>query len=161
MVTAEELRERFTYSKTTGAFKYRQDRGRMKKGMRAGTVNGDGYWQMSVGGKSYKASRLAWLYVKGVWPEGQVDHKNRDRADDRWSNLRDTSHAENQQNCTPVRKNNTSGVRGVSWCSKRQRWQAHIQAEGKQRNLGVFKTIEAATVAYKAAEKVLHIKKGK
>jgi hypothetical protein len=161
MLTAEELRERYTYRKSTGAFTYRQDRGRMKKGMRAGTVNGHGYWQLGIGGKFYKASRLAWLYVTGAWPEGQVDHKNRIRSDDRWSNLRDTSHAENQQNCKPLRINNKSGVRGVSWCNTRQRWQAHIQAGGKQRNLGVFKTIEAATVAYKAAEKVLHIKKGK
>lgn len=160
MLTAEKLRERYVYSKATGAFKYRQQRGRMQKGDRAGTINSDGYWQIGIDGKLYKASRLAWLYVTGAWPRGQVDHKNRNRADDRWTNLRDTSHAENQQNCKTLRSNNRSGVRGVSWCTKRQRWQAHIQAEGKQRNLGVFKTIEAAEAAYKAAEKVLHIKKG-
>lgn len=161
MLTQQELKEMLRYNSRTGVFKHAKKRSNVRPGDIAGCLGPDGYRYIGVGGRQYKASRLAVLYKTGAWPEGQVDHKNRNRSDDRWANLRDTTHAENQQNCNPIRKNNTSGVRGVSWCSKRQRWQAHIQAGGKQRNLGVFKTIEAATVAYKAAEKVLHIKKGK
>jgi len=160
MLTQQELKTLLRYNQRTGVFTHIKKRSYVRVGDVAGCIGPDGYRYIGAGGRQYKASRLAVLYMTGEWPRGQVDHKNRNRADDRWVNLRDVSHAENQQNCTPLRKNNTSGVRGVSWCSKRRRWQAHIQAHGRQHNLGVFKTIEEAAAAYRAAEKALHITKG-
>jgi len=161
MLTAEQLREQLSYNKTTGLFRYRRQVGRMKKGAVAGTLGTHGYVQIGVAGKLYKASRLAWLYVTGAWPTEIVDHKNRRRSDDRWKNLRLLSKAENQQNCTPLRKNNKSGVKGVSWCSRRQRWQAHIQYENRQKSIGVFKTIREAAAAYRAAAQQLHTHRSK
>ncbi|WP_428999737.1 HNH endonuclease signature motif containing protein [Stenotrophomonas maltophilia] len=46
----------------------------------------------------YRQHRLAWLYMTGQWPSGEIDHINHDRSDNRWHNLRDVSHQANQQN---------------------------------------------------------------
>ena len=161
MLTHDRLKQRLRYNRRTGVFSYRQNVGRMKRGVVAGTINAYGYRQICIDGRLYRACRLAWLYVQGDWPQGQVDHRNGVRHDDRFRNLRDVTHAENQQNCKTIRANNTSGVKGVSWCKRRQRWQAHIQHNGVQKNLGVFKDIEKAAAAYRSAEKALHIKKGR
>lgn len=160
MLNQNRLKEVLQYEPSTGVFTYLIDRGAMKAGAVAGTTNGHGYRQIVIDKSFYRACRLAFLYMTGAFPFGQVDHINRNRADDRWCNLRAVTPAENQQNCLPLRKNNKSGFKGVSWCTKRARWQAHIQANGSQKNLGVFKTVEEAVAAYRAAEKVLHITKG-
>lgn len=71
----------------------------------AGCVNSDGYLQVKTGGKAYIAHRLIWLYVTGEWPSDQVDHRNGDRLDNRWENLRVVTGAVNSQN----RKKSRSG----------------------------------------------------
>lgn len=65
----------------------------------AGNQNLNGYWRIKVNGRSYKRSRLIWLYVHGVdsFPHF-LDHINRDRSDDRIENLRLVTHGENQRN---------------------------------------------------------------
>ena len=159
MLTQAELKKALHYDPETGVFTRLRSWGTGKAGTPVTCIT-DGYVVVGVGGKQHRACRLAFLYMTGAFPIGQVDHINRNRSDDRWCNLRAVTHAENQQNCSPIRKNNRSGFKGVSWCSRRRRWQAHIQANGKQKNLGVFKTIEEAVAAYRAAEKMLHITKG-
>jgi hypothetical protein len=56
----------------------------------------------------------------------QVDHINRDRLDNRRSNLRVCTHAQNHQN-VPGHPRSTSRFRGVSWDSARQRWERELQ----------------------------------
>ena len=41
----------------------------------------------SINGKFYHLHRLVWFYSTGAWPIGVIDHVNRDRADNRISNL--------------------------------------------------------------------------
>lgn len=76
----------------------------------------------------------------------QVDHINRNRLDNRRSNLRVVTGAQNWQN-TPSR-GRTSRHRGVSWSAARGKWVAQAQLNGVQRNLGRYATEEeAAAVA--------------
>lgn len=112
-----------------------------------------GYKQITLGGRKFFAHRIVWLLYHGVWPDHQIDHINRDRSDNRPSNLRACSHSQNQANCA-VRRHNKVGLKGVRRNGKR--FDALICAGGKQRYLGSFKTAEAAHDAYWRAAKQLH-----
>lgn len=52
-------------------------------------------------------------------------------------------------------KNNTSGVRGVFWSKRRQKWQAQIKFQGKNRFLGYFDDLADAAEARREAEQEL------
>lgn len=146
MLTAARLREVLSYDPETGAFAWREARGRVKSGDRAGTQHAKGYWQIGIDGRYYLAHRLAWLYVHGVWPADEVDHKHRVRDDNRIGELREATHAQNHQN-----RGSDTGVRK----GKRGGYQARIQIAGKQVHLGMFATCEEA-IAARLAAKVKH-----
>lgn len=100
------------------------------------------------------AHRVAWAIVYGVWPEGQIDHINRNRTDNRIGNLRCVDRYENMRN-QPPKKNNTSGVTGV--CRGRQgRWQAYIRDGDKHIRLGEFTNKQDAIFARLEAERRLN-----
>lgn len=85
-------------------------------------------------------------------PDGVlVDHKNRNKKDNRQSNLRFADKSLNTFN-TNVRRNNTSGVTGVRFRSDTKRWAAEIKVHYKKIALGCYPTKEAAMKARKDAE---------
>ena len=89
-------------------------------------------------------------------PRGQaVDHKNGDSLDNRRSNLRPASHAQNMQN-VGITKANTSGYKGVNWNSDASKWHARIRVNGKRLHLGLFDAAEDAHAAYVAAAEMHH-----
>jgi len=155
-LTAERLRELLHYDPETGLFTRRVNRqGRWgKAGSVAGHINPRGYRVIWIG-CNWMAHRLAWLYVHGAWPEGQLDHINQDKTDNRIENLRLVTHAENMQN-RPHQRNNVSGFKGVAPCKKTGRWQALICSNNKQIYLGLFATPELAHAAYCDAAARLH-----
>ena len=101
------------------------------------------------------AHRLAWLYVHGEWPAEEIDHLNRVRSDNRISNLRLATQAENKQN-TSLRRDSTSGHKGVSWHKRDKKWVAEIKLHGKKHYLGYFNNINDAIAARKSEESRLH-----
>ncbi len=80
--------------------------------------------------------RLAWLYMYGEWPVGDIDHINGIRDDNRLINLRSVSRQENLRNRRTGR-NNTSGVMGVNWDKSLGKWRSSIGIGGKTKHLGV------------------------
>ena len=156
-LTAEVLRQKLSYNAETGDFHWREPgRGVPSTETPAGRVNGNGYREIGINGRLYAAQRLAWLYVTGEWPVGEVDHVNRERSDNAWSNLRDVNKAQNQAN-TGLKSSNRSGFRGVSPVKKYPgRWQAQIRENGKRRHLGTFDSPEEANAAYQAAFITVH-----
>jgi len=150
-VTQDRLKELLDYSPDTGVFVWKVDRKAVKAGDVAGKRHHSGYWNLFVDGKWLMAHRAAWLYVHGVWPDGDIDHINRIRDDNRLCNLRTANRAENCQN-QPTRRNNRSGVTGVLWHKAAKKWVAQISIDRKLRHLGVFDTKELAVEARKAAE---------
>jgi hypothetical protein len=94
-LTVERLRELLTYDPETGELRWRVTRRRAAKGSLAGTLNRNGYRNIEVEQRCYKAHRLAWLYVTGEWPKETIDHINCKRDDNRWANLRQATTAEN------------------------------------------------------------------
>jgi HNH endonuclease len=98
-ITQARLKSWLHYEVETGVFTWLVNMGRKKtKGCRAGTINGQGYRQIKINGTLYKASRLAWLYVTGEWPDEDIDHRNRVRDDDRFENLRVATRQQNSRN---------------------------------------------------------------
>jgi hypothetical protein len=155
-LTAEYLREILDYDPETGEFrwKWRDDRAKSWNVKWAGTVAGTlchGYIRVTVDYRFRKAHRLAWLYVYGAWPANQIDHINNDRADNRITNLREATNQENNRN-VGLRKTNSTGITGVSWHKRLQKYQAHIMVDKKSIYLGLFPTLEAAAAARAAAE---------
>jgi len=102
------------------------------------------YLKIGVGRKIYSAHRLAWLYMTGSFPLGQVDHINGDKLDNRFANLRVATTSQNKQNTRKARKDSRSGLLGATWHSKSKKWRAAIQIDGKKKHLGYFDTPEEA-----------------
>lgn len=143
----------FAYDEQTGLFRRKVKRGAGARGKVAGCVNGDGYRVIGVDRVVYQAHHLVFVYVYGRWPVGIVDHANCDRLDNRLANLREATRGENLRNQGP-HKDNRSGLKGVSFNARDNRWSARIMVDRKSISLGSFKTPEEASDAYrKAAEK--------
>src|SRR5687768_4110898 len=123
MLTAERLRELLDYDPDTGVFRWktrpvraeylRTDRAWNSRfaGRPAGTLV-KGYVCILIYRRSYRAHRLAWLYVHGEWPRNELDHEHGNRADNRIEKLRSATRGQNMQNRKP-NSNNTSGYPGV------------------------------------------------
>lgn len=157
----DELRRIISYDPDTGIFHWRTRADRDHSwnmrfsGEVAGSTLSVGYVYINFNTKLRTAHRLAWFYMTGEWPTGQVDHINRDRADNRWSNLRLATQKQNSAN-QGLRTTNTSGAKGVSWITGKGYWRAQIMIDGKTRFLGYFAAFEAAKAARRAAESEYH-----
>jgi len=132
-LTQTRLKELLSYDPGTGIFVWRVYRNQIAKvGSRAGHINCHGYRHIIVDRKQYKASRLAWLYMEGYFPEYEVDHKDRVRDNNKWSNLLHKTPQCNSRNRS-VRSDNKTGVPGVSWHKRLKKWQASITIAPKIR----------------------------
>ena len=156
ILTQARLKELLHYDPATGVFTNTQQRGRRGAlGAVTGSVNGSGYVQIKLTGKSYLAHRLAWLYEYGVFPVADTDHIDQDKTNNRIANLRTATRSENKQN-VGLQCNNTSGYRGVTWSKQANKWRAEIKLNRKLRHLGYFTNVADAVTAYAAAVAKLH-----
>jgi len=147
ILTHDELLRLLRYDPENGTFTRRVvTASRVKIGMIAGYTDVHGYTCLSVLNKGYKAHRLAWFYMTGAWPSGDIDHRDGDRGNNRWNNLRDASRSQNLAN-SGKRSGNTSGLKGVSILPS-GKWRASFSVGNKQRHVGVFDCPAAAHLAY-------------
>lgn len=155
-LTADVLRSVLNYDPITGVFTWIGSRGRFgaKPGLQAGYIDTRGYVHICLNRSLFKSHRLAWLFVYGKWPDGDVDHINGQPGDNRIANLRDISHAQNLLN-TKLFATNTSGSTGVYWGKRAQKWFAKIVVDGKQTHLGFFSNKTDAEVARLSAVEAL------
>jgi hypothetical protein len=145
----ERLLRELAYNRDTGLFWWRRAAPGRRLQTPAGTLRPDGYVQAWIDGTPYLAHRLAWFYVHGSWPEDEIDHENRNRADNRLSNLRPSSRSQNQMNAG-LNANNTTGFRGVcrSKPNRSRPYFAQIVIDGKGRYLGAANSAEEASNLY-------------
>ena len=160
MLTLERLREVLLYNPDDGVFTRRiRVARRSREGEVAGYVNSNGYVCLSIDGKTYKAHRLAWMYVHGSFPARHIDHIDGDRTNNRIGNLRDVSRSTNMQNQRRPHESTLTGVLGVTMDRRegcKRPYQAQIVVGGKRRHIGCFDSKEAAHQAYLVAKRRLH-----
>lgn len=155
-MTADLARILWDYDTITGVLMWKGDahRRHAKKGDVAGTIGFHGYRIVTFYGKKFKTSRLAFLIVTGDWPPVVAEHKNGNRADDRWENLRLATQSQNMCNKSTM-SNNKLGIKGVSQ-NRYGKYLAFICFNRKRKSLGSYDTPEEAKSAYDAAAKEWH-----
>ena len=117
-LTLDRLCEVLSYDPETGDFTWLVTRGHnAPAGTKASqSVNSQGYRQVHVDRVGYKAHRLAWFYVYGVWPQLGLDHINGIKHDNRIANLREATRQQNRLNSRKWRTNHKkSKYHGVAY----------------------------------------------
>ena len=153
-MSIEELKKVLSYDLETGNFTW-TDKASYKCfiGKKAGSFS-NGYIAIRYKRKVYKAHRLAWGFVYGSWPAGEIDHIDGNPANNKLENLRDVPHSINSQNIKSATTRNKIGLLGV--VKRQNKYSAHIHKNGKQIYLGVFDTPELAHAAYVYAKRQFH-----
>ncbi len=152
----EEIRKVLAYDPLTGEFRrVKRCRG-VRLGRTAGHCRKGDYLRLQVLNKFYLGHRLAWAVFYGTWPDGQIDHRDGDKQNNRIKNLRDVSRSANQQNMRKASTRSTTGYLGVSKGRREGTWYSAIRAQGVSQYLGMFDSPEKAHAAYVAAKRRLH-----
>lgn len=141
-LTAEYMRSIINYDPKTGVFRWNNRANKL-----AGSINNEGYLHIGISYKIYKAHRLAWLIMMDKWPEFEIDHRDTNRSNNRWKNLRCATQSQNLCN-RRRQKNNTSGFKGVSWDKINKNWQANIHLNGRLVHLGRLDSPKEAHTVY-------------
>lgn len=135
------------YDPVTGILRWRITSGRAYAGKEAGGRDpSTGYHRVRVDGIPILSHHVAWAIVEGVWPE-RVDHRWGKEAGNHWDNLRLCTQSQNMGNIG-LPKNNTSGIKGVTFHKATGLWRAQIKINGKRKHLGCRPTKEEAGALY-------------
>ncbi len=153
-ISLERLRGVLNYNPLTGFFTWKvATNPSIMVGAVAGSKSRQGYIKIKIDRKIYMAHRLAWFYATEKWPRLLIDHKNRNKADNRIENLREASNSDNK--CSAIVRR-SGKYRGVYLYRPTGRWQARITKNNTIYNLGLFDTQEEAYTAYCTAAVRLH-----
>jgi hypothetical protein len=142
-LSPDALRQRLIVDTASGEVRWRVGR---RAGDLAGVLS-DGYRFICLAaGKRMGrvgAHQIVWAVHHGRWPELEIDHRNRSRADNRIDNLRLATPSQNQANSTagPGKLKGTTRVASG-------RWRAQITVNCRTRNLGTYDTELEAHAAY-------------
>lgn len=155
-ITHQELKSLLSYDCESGVFIWLKNmNSRARKAGEAGCKDKQGYIQIRINKKEYRAHRLAWFYINGVWPSDFIDHIDGIKDNNIISNLRVVTNSQNQMNRTHT-KFNKAGFKGVSFKEKTGKYEAYIQTNGIHKNLGSYDCAEDAHNAYIKASKIDH-----
>ena len=147
----ESLRKLFAYDPLQGGFiRLVRSGSRGRIGPVHGCLDKKGYLVIGIGGRNYFCHRLAWALYYGEWPNGDLDHIDGEKTNNKITNLRIAKPEENNRNKSSI-ATNTSGFRGV--CIEGKKFRATIRFEGKKINLGTYETAQEAHAAYVTASK--------
>ena len=138
---AARARELLAYDPETGIVRWKKHRWKTKVGCLAGTEDHYGYIVVYIDGRQYRMHRIVFLMVEDRWPNGEIDHINGLRYDNRWCNLREVSVKENRAN-RHFRDKTSHLPKGVGIGAGK------YIAVFKGKNIGEFDTLSTAHVAW-------------
>lgn len=151
ILSKEYLQSIFDYK--DGNLYWKKRKGKKLAGDIAGTKSHH-YWQVCINYKIYRNHRLIWIYHNGTNPD-YIDHINGNTFDNKIENLRDCNINQNGFNQKKY-KNNTSGIKGISWSKQKNKWRARILFEKKEIHIGYFDNIKNAELEINKARKKIH-----
>ena len=155
-LTIERLREAMYYDPQTGIFVWKiKPNRRISIGNEAGTQL-RGYKMIRLDGAHYACARVAYLYMTGEWPSGEMDHYDGNPLNNRCGNLRNVTRSENAQNQRRAHRGSTVEYLGVSLNKKHTAYRARIFLDGKETGLGEYDSPILAHTAYVKAKRKLH-----
>lgn len=147
-ITAQELRNAFNYNPETGDMCWKiRPANNVKVGAPIRAKNTSGYYHVGFKKKVYVVHRLIWLMTYDEWPDGEIDHVNCNKLDNRLENLRLATKGQNQSN-RGKSEGLTSKYKGVCWKKSNKCWTAQISHDGKCHWLGHFENELDAHKAY-------------
>lgn len=150
-----EIRRLLSYNPVSGLFRWNFTRSRTLAGTIAGTKKKGGWINISVNKKTHQAHRLAFVMMTGAFPAFEVDHKDCNPANNKWNNLRPATSAQNNWN-SRIRKDNSTGVKGVSFIKRFNKYRATLKANGKLVFSRYCDTITEAASAVSKARSLHH-----
>ena len=159
-LTQEILKSYLKYNEQTGEFTW------IKNGKIAGTKDKNrGYITIQLNYKAYRAHRLAFLYMKGSLPSLEIDHKDRNPSNNRWDNLHEVSHADNQLNKANSLNNKRSGFTYITGRASTNTWAVRLPKSYSEKGLseyyvGAFKDLNSAIKALESVLIELKFEKG-
>jgi HNH endonuclease len=156
--TPEFLRSIFDYDPETGILRWKRRDDVPKEwntkfaGKIAGTPHSEGYVSIRIHRRQFYAHRVIIAMMTGEWPEGDGEHIDLDRSNNKWVNLRPGTRSQNMANGS-LRSDNTSGFKGVYFHKSAGKYAASIQVNKKSIHLGLRDTKEEAAALYAEAAK--------
>ena len=142
-ITAERIRKLFSYDPETGTFvRIMYSKGRYLNEI----ISHD----LEIDGEKHELSRFIWLHYYGEWPPLNkiVEHEDRNRRNNKLSNLRLAS---DSQNNTNKATNNQYGSKGIEFRSRKKPWTVRIWVDGVRKYIGSYTEFEEAEEASRAA----------
>lgn len=152
--THAELLDLVSYDPEEGVLVWKKRLGNNCPVGSSATCDSHGYTVIRIFKNLYPAHRVIWFYMTGTWPEREIDHKDRNRSNNTWGNLRLASQSENCGNQPDKPQGNQTGFRGVSSTGKS--FAAHVMKGRVKHKVGLFKTAAEAHEAYKKKHLELH-----
>lgn len=149
-ITQDKLLEAFEYNPSNGELRYKHDSISGKRGELATIKHSQGYLTVRINGKDYLAHRIVFFMSYGYFPV-QVDHINHIRTDNSLNNLREVSNRDNQLN-TSLSINSKTKINGVCLHKPTNKYRAYIMVDRKHIHLGLFNTVEEASLARNKAD---------
>jgi hypothetical protein len=148
--TPKQIRSLLRYDRKRGLFRWRRPTARQAPGWFKGNKSVRTYRRLYIDGHHYLAHVIAFVIVEGRWPRFEVKHRSRNFGDNRWSNLREATHAQVTYS-RRINKNNTTGHRGVSRFGKRFR--SVVICKRRRLSLGLFDDPSKAAAKWQSAAK--------
>jgi hypothetical protein len=147
-----KLHELFAYE--NGKLLWKKSGSGRNVGDEAGMVTEKGYRRIKIDGLLHMAHRLVWAYHFDQVPE-YIDHIDGNKCNNTIGNLRPATKIQNGYNI-PLRANNKSGVKGVYWAAREQKWVAELSVNRKIQRIGSFDDLELADLVAMEARNKYH-----
>ena len=140
MIAASDVLKNFEYK--DGFLYWKTNRSGIQVGRQAGSMEKNKYYRIKFNGKKYLTHRLIFSMHHGFMPKF-IDHIDGNPKNNKIENLREATRIQNGQN-KKVQKNNTSGIKNVTWEKSANKWRVRIAINGKIKSFGCYKNIEMA-----------------